>query len=132
MMTPLLKVARYLLAFCAFLLLSFSVRPVATPSASDNHRATGGTTAGTSIGTSAAIIDPNHPYKVLTTGNQVTVKCLRAIRTIMAWNTGGTRILEKSPHTSVFSFRVATTHKIIFLRIQLEDGKTYSEKIGLN
>jgi len=77
------------------------------------------------------ITDPNAPYKVLTTGNQVTIRCSRDIKTVMAWNSGGNRILEKSPHAAVFSFRVPTTQKLIFIRIQLEDGKIYSEKVGL-
>lgn len=72
------------------------------------------------------------PYKVLTTGNQVTLKCTKDIKTVMAWTTGGTRILEKTILASQFSFRVPVSNKLVFLRIELVNGQTYSEKIGLN
>ncbi|RYY53601.1 MAG: hypothetical protein EOO09_17410 [Chitinophagaceae bacterium] len=72
------------------------------------------------------------PYKVLTTGNQVTIRCTKDIKTIMAWTTTGSRILEKTVQAQLFSFRVPTQHKMVFLRIELADGKTYSEKIGVN
>ena len=72
------------------------------------------------------------PYKVSTSGNQITVKCSKDIKTIMAWTATGSRILEKTIHASLFSFRVPTSHKMVFLRIELADGNTYSEKIGIN
>ena len=72
------------------------------------------------------------PYKVLTSGNQVTVKSTRDIKTIMAWTTTGSRILEKTVSGQLYSFRIPTQHKMVFLRIELVDGKTYSEKIGIN
>ena len=72
------------------------------------------------------------PYRIQTAGNQITVKCSKDIKTVMAWTTGGTRILEKTILAPLFSFRVPTSHKMVFLRIELTDGKTYSEKIGVN
>ncbi|RYY56665.1 MAG: hypothetical protein EOO05_18635 [Chitinophagaceae bacterium] len=72
------------------------------------------------------------PYKVLTTGNQVTIRCTKDIKTLMAWTVGGSRILEKTVLAQLYSFRVPTQHKMLFLRIELTDGKTYSEKIGVN
>lgn len=72
------------------------------------------------------------PYRVLTTGNQVTIRCTKDIKTIMAWTTTGSRILEKTVQAQLFSFRIPTQHKMVFLRIELADGKTYSEKIGIN
>jgi len=81
---------------------------------------------------SANRVDDKGPYKVMTSGNQVTVRCTRDIKTIMVWTTTGSRILEKTVQASLFSFRVPGQHKLIFLRIELADGKTYSEKIGLN
>ena len=72
------------------------------------------------------------PYRLLTAGNQITIRSTTDIRTVMAWNAGGTRILERRIGAAQFSFRVASAQKIVFVRIQLENGKTFSEKVGLN
>ena len=72
------------------------------------------------------------PYKVLTSGNQVTIRCTKDIKTLMAWTTTGSRILEKTVLAQLYSFRIPTQHKMVFLRIELTDGKTYSEKVGIN
>ncbi|MET0637257.1 MAG: hypothetical protein ABWZ25_14600 [Chitinophagaceae bacterium] len=72
------------------------------------------------------------PYRILTAGNQISIRSTKDIKTVMVWTTSGSRILEKSVLAPLYSFRVPTQHKLIFLRIELTDGKTYSEKIGVN
>ena len=73
------------------------------------------------------------PYKVLTTGKQVTVKSTKNMRNIMVWTASGHRIVEqKGINASSYTFNVAgAKEKAFFLMIQYESGKPYTEKIGV-
>ena len=75
---------------------------------------------------------PAKPYRILTSGKQITIKSTRDIKSVMAWTSGGQRIVEqKDIHTSTFSFRVTVQQKFVFVMVQMTDGKVYSEKIGV-
>ena len=74
----------------------------------------------------------NNPYRILTTGKMVTIKSTKNIKSIMVWTSGGNRIIEdKKVNSTNYNFRITVNEKIFFLRVQLADGKTYSEKIGI-
>ena len=74
----------------------------------------------------------NKPYRILTTGKMVTIKSTKNIKSIMVWTSGGNRIIEdKKVNSPNYNFRITVNEKIFFLRVQLADGKTYSEKIGI-
>jgi hypothetical protein len=50
----------------------------------------------------------------------------------MIWTSGGNRVLEeKNVNTSSYNFRITVNEKTFFIMVQLMDGKTYSEKIGV-
>lgn len=73
------------------------------------------------------------PYRILTSGKQVTIKSSKDIRSVIVWSSDGHRIVEhKDVNTANYSFRITVKEKIFFIRLQLADGKTYSEKIGVN
>lgn len=73
------------------------------------------------------------PYRIQTSGKQITIKSNKDIKSIIVWTSGGHRILEnKELNTASYSFRITVREKIFFIRVQLVDGKTYSEKIGVN
>ena len=73
------------------------------------------------------------PYKILTTGRQVTVKCTENIGSVMVWTSTGHRVLEqKSIGSPSFTFRVSVNEKVFFLMLRMQDGKHFTEKIGLN
>lgn len=75
---------------------------------------------------------PAKPYKVLTTGKQVTIKSSKDIKSLMVWTSDGNRIVEQRDiNSSNYTFRVSTNEKIFFIMVKLEDGKVYSEKIGI-
>ena len=75
---------------------------------------------------------PAKPYRVLTSGKEVTIKCTKEIKSLMVWTSGGNRIVEeKNVNASHYSFRVTIREKIFFIMLRLVDGKTYSEKIGV-
>ena len=74
----------------------------------------------------------NKPYRILTSGKLVTIRSTRTIKNVMVWTSGGNRIIEdKNVNTSSYNFRITVNEKIFFIMVQLEDGKTYSEKIGV-
>ena len=73
------------------------------------------------------------PYRIQTSGRQVTIKSNKDIKSIIVWTSGGHRIVEnKDLNADTYSFRITVREKIFFIRVQLVDGKTYSEKIGVN
>ena len=77
-------------------------------------------------------IRTNKPYRILTSGKQVTIKSTKNIKSIMVWSSGGNRIIEdKNVNETNYNFRITVNEKIFFIRVQLVDGKTYSEKIGI-
>lgn len=75
----------------------------------------------------------NKPYKLLTSGRQVTVKSTKNIKNIMVWTASGNRIVEqKDVNAATYTFNVSNSReKAFFLMIQYETGKPYTEKIGV-
>jgi len=72
------------------------------------------------------------PYRILTAGKSVTIKSTKTIKNVMVWTAGGHRIVEeKNLNASSYNFRITANEKIFFVMVQLVDGKTYSEKIGI-
>ncbi len=72
------------------------------------------------------------PYRILTSGKQITIKSSKTIKSVMAWTSGGNRVHEqKDINVALYSFRITVNEKVFFIRVQLADGNTYSEKIGV-
>ncbi len=72
------------------------------------------------------------PYKVLTSGKQVTIKSTKDIDHIMLWTSKGNRIVEqKKINAASYTFKVPVDDKFFFLMVGLEGGKIYTEKIGV-
>ena len=74
----------------------------------------------------------NKPYRILTSGKQITVKSTKNIKNIMVWTASGHRIVEQRDlNLSSFSFNANVKEKVFFIMIQYEGLKPYTEKIGL-
>ena len=72
------------------------------------------------------------PYKILTSGKQVTIKSDRNIQHIMLWTNGGNRVVEQREiNADSYTFTISINEKLFFLMIALEGGKIYTEKIGI-
>jgi hypothetical protein len=72
------------------------------------------------------------PYRILTSGKSITVKSTKDIKSIMVWTADGHRVLEqKEINANSYNFRITINAKVFFLMVQLVDGKTYTEKIGV-
>jgi len=73
------------------------------------------------------------PYKILTSGKQVTVKSTRDIKSVMVWTASGHRIVEQREiNASTYSFTINVNEKFFFLMIQYEGLKPFTEKIGIS
>jgi hypothetical protein len=72
------------------------------------------------------------PYRILSSGKQITVKSTRDIKSLMVWTASGHRIIEqKELNASSYNFRIAVNEKYFFVMVQLVDGKVYTEKFGI-
>ncbi len=72
------------------------------------------------------------PYKVLTSGRQLTIKSIKSIQHVMLWTTGGDRVIEQRDiNSNSYSVNIPISRKAFFLMIGLENGKIYTEKIGI-
>ena len=76
--------------------------------------------------------NPVKPYKLLTSGKQITIKSTIDIKHIMLWTTSGNRVIEqKEINRNSFAVNIPTNHKAFYLMIGLSDGKIYTEKIAI-
>jgi hypothetical protein len=72
------------------------------------------------------------PYKVITSGKQVTIKSTKAIQHVMLWTASGHRVIEqKEINSDSYTFTIPVSDKVFFLMVGLENGKIYTEKIGV-
>ena len=79
-----------------------------------------------------AVKKENKPYRILTSGKQVTVKSAKNIKNIMVWTASGHRIVEQREiNTTFYSFNAIPNEKIFFVMVQYEGSKPYTEKIGV-
>jgi hypothetical protein len=72
------------------------------------------------------------PFRILTNGKRITVQSIKDISYLIAWTASGNRFLEQTNiEASSFNFPVPSNEKIIFVMVQLQNGKRYTEKIGI-
>jgi hypothetical protein len=72
------------------------------------------------------------PYKILTSGKQITIKSAKNIKSIMVWTASGHRIVEQQEiNASSYTFNVNVNEKYFFVMIHLDGMKPFTEKIGV-
>lgn len=72
------------------------------------------------------------PYKVLTSGKQITIKSTKELKHVMLWTNNGDRLVEqKEINATSYSFRIPINGRFFYLMVGLTNGKIYTEKIGL-
>ena len=72
------------------------------------------------------------PYRVITSGRQLTIKSSKKINNIMVWTTDGNRVVEqKNINNNSFTIDIPVYRKAFYLMIGLTNGKIYTEKIGI-
>ena len=83
-------------------------------------------------GDKQSIKKESRPYKVLPSGNEITIKSSRNILNVMVWTTNGHRVVEQRDiNAASYTFTIPINEKIFFLMLGLEGGKIYTEKIGV-
>ena len=76
--------------------------------------------------------DKFKPYRILTSGKQITVKSTKDIQSIMVWTASGHRIVEqKEINAPYYSFTIGVNEKVFFLMLELKGAERYTEKIGV-
>jgi hypothetical protein len=72
------------------------------------------------------------PYQIYTNGRQITIRSTTNLKQLMVWSASGHRVVEqKDIDKDSYAFRLDVNEKIFFLRIQLVNGKVYTQKIGI-
>jgi hypothetical protein len=72
------------------------------------------------------------PYRVSTSGKQITVKSTKNIHTVMLWTSDGNRVLEQREiNNNSCTFTLPVNNRLYFLMVTLAGGKVYTEKIGV-
>lgn len=74
----------------------------------------------------------NKPYKVLTNGNNITIKAEKKMSSVMAWSMAGNRVSESQQVGDIqYGFTIPGSVKIVFIRIQFSTNEVFSEKVML-
>lgn len=74
----------------------------------------------------------NKPYRIQTSGREVTIKSSRLIKEVLVWTSTGHRIVEnRNINASTYSFQVNTNTRVVYVMIHYEGRKPYTEKIGI-
>ncbi len=72
------------------------------------------------------------PYQIYTNGRQITIKCTTNLKQLMVWSASGHRVVEqKDIDKDSYVFRLEVNEKVFFLRLQLANGKVYTQKFGI-
>lgn len=75
------------------------------------------------------------PFKVLTSGKRITIRSNNSnynIKRLMVWTATGHRIVEQHElEINSYSFTVPVNEKIFFLMVEMQDGKRFTEKFGV-
>jgi hypothetical protein len=72
------------------------------------------------------------PFRVLTNGQRITIQSTKDISKIIVWTSSGNRFVEQTNvDASTYNFTVPSNEKIVFMMLELEGGKRYTKKIGV-
>jgi|GEM_PF-987798 len=73
------------------------------------------------------------PYKVLTSAKRITIKSEVSLKSLLIWSAKGHRVVEQTNMAvQEFSYTINISENIFFLLLELENGKRYTEKIGVS
>ena len=72
------------------------------------------------------------PFRILTNGNQITIQSNKNISKIIVWTSAGNRFVEQSNvEASSYNFTIPAKEKFVFMMLELQGGKRFTEKIGV-
>jgi len=80
---------------------------------------------------SSADSSESKPFRILTNGKQITIQSNKSIRKIIVWTSSGNRFVEQSNvEASSYNFIIPDKEKFVFMMLELQGGKRFTEKIG--
>lgn len=72
------------------------------------------------------------PFRVLTNGKQITIQSNKNISKIIVWTASGNRFVEQANiEASSYNFTIPAKEKFVFMMLELQGGKRFTEKIGV-
>lgn len=72
------------------------------------------------------------PYKLLSSGRQLTIRSTKPIRNLMVWTLDGHRVVEhRGMNDTQVKLEIPVQRNACYLMIELAGGKVYTERIGL-
>ena len=78
------------------------------------------------------IANSSLPFKVLTSGKRITIQSTKNIANVIAWNGAGNRITEqRNLDATRCAFSAGSNDRVIFVMVELKDGRRYTKKVGL-
>jgi len=81
---------------------------------------------------SATEVSTTKPFRILTSGQRISIQSNKNISNVIAWTASGNRFVEQTNiQASSYNFVVPSKEKYVFVMVQLEGGKRYTEKIGV-
>jgi hypothetical protein len=74
----------------------------------------------------------NKPFRILTNGQRITIQSSKDISKIIVWSASGNRFVEQTNlGIPSYNFTIPSKEKYVFMMLELEGGKRYTEKIGV-
>jgi hypothetical protein len=81
---------------------------------------------------SATEISTTKAFRILTNGRRITIQSNKNISNLIVWTASGDRFVEQTNvQAPSYNFVVPSKEKYVFVMLQLEGGKRYTEKIGI-
>jgi len=81
---------------------------------------------------SAAEKTISKPFRILTNGQRITIQSNKDISKIIVWTASGNRFVEQTNiEASSYNFTVPSKDRYVFMMLELEGGRRYTEKIGV-
>jgi len=72
------------------------------------------------------------PFRVLTNGQRITIQSSKNISNVIVWTSSGNRFVEQTNiETPSFNFTIPSKEKCVFMVLELQGGRRYTEKIGV-
>ena len=72
------------------------------------------------------------PFRILTNGQRITIQSNKDISKIIVWTASGNRFVEQTNiEAPSYNFTIPSKEKYVFIMLELEGGKRYTEKIGI-
>jgi hypothetical protein len=72
------------------------------------------------------------PFRILTNGKRITIQSEKDISRVIAWTSSGNRFIEQSNiEAPTYNFIIPSKERFVFIMLELQGGKRFTEKIGV-